>query len=139
MTRMMLLAIAAALPAGALAAGGGFDGKSELICTTIEAVQCLKAPGRNHVCARGLSTGLDVPQFIRLDFAAKRVTATEESGVKETSDIASVGSGNNHLVVQGIDDGHGWSIVIEQKTGQMSASAVGDEEGVLVFGACTKV
>ena len=79
-----------------------------------------------------------MPQFIHPDFVASRVRATEEAGDENTSEIASVNVANKHLVVQGYDDGHGWSIVIQQETGRMTASTIGDEEGVLIFGACTK-
>ena len=135
----LILGAALAAPIGAGAAN--FDGKSPVLCATLEAVQCAKAAGSTHACARGLARGLNVPQFVKLDFAKKQVTATRESGVDKTSAIANVARGNGHLILQGVDSasGRGWSLVLEEDSGHMTASAVGDEEGMLVFGACTQL
>ncbi len=130
-----LLALLLAAPT--LAGAAGFDGKTPLVCATLEAVQCAKAPGETHVCARGNAVALNVPQFLKLDFAAKRVTATEETGVSSTSSIADVTFTKDHLVVQGHDEGHGWVVMVDPDTGRMTATAIGHDEGLLVFGACT--
>ena len=134
---LLTLGVALAAPFGAGAAN--FDGKSAVLCATLGAVQCAKSPGRSHGCIRGPARGLNVPQFIKLDFGAKSVTATAETGVDKSSSIGSVTSGNGHLIVQGVDDGHAWSLVLEENTGHMTASAIGDEEGMMLFGACTQL
>jgi hypothetical protein len=36
-----------------------------------------------------------------------------------------------------VENGRGWNIAINTKTGRMSASGVGDAVSFLVFGACT--
>jgi len=133
------LGAALALPFSAGAAN--FDGTAPVLCATLEAVQCAKTRGSSHDCARGNAQALNVPQFIKLDFAKKQVTATAESGVDQKSSIASVGRANGHLILQGSDSGsgRGWTLVLEENTGHMTASAVGDEEGMIVFGACTQL
>ena len=134
---LLTLGVALAAPFGAGAAN--FDGESVVLCATLGAVQCDKRPGRAHGCLRGPASALNVPQFIKLDFGNKSVTATAETGVDKSSSIDSVTRGNGHLVVQGVDDGHGWSLVLEENTGHMTASAVGDEEGMMLFGSCTQL
>lgn len=135
----LILGAALAAPIGAGAAN--FDGKSPVLCATLEAVQCAKPAGNTHVCARGPASGLNLPQFVKLDFAKKQVTATRESGNDKTSAIANVAHANGHMILQGVDSGsgRGWSLVLEEDTGRMTASAVGDEEGMLIFGACTQL
>ena len=131
------VALGAALIAPVASGAALFDGKSTAICATLEAVQCASQPGQSHMCARGMASGLNIPQFLRVDFGAKRVTATEESGVSTVSTITTVTHGKGHIVAQGVDDGHGWSLVLDEDTGRMTASAIGEQDGVMIFGACT--
>jgi hypothetical protein len=44
---------------------------------------------------------------------------------------------NGKLILQGIEDGRGWSLVIVEETGKMSATIAGDQVGFVVFGNCT--
>ena len=133
------LTLCAALAAPVVSGAASIDGVAPVICASLEAVQCMKAPGARHACARGPASALNVPQFVRLDFANKKVTATKEGGEEKSSTIASVSRGNGHIIVQGVDNGRGWSLVLEENTGRMAASVVADEEGMIVFGACTQI
>ena len=133
------ITLAAALAAPLAASAANFNGKDPVICATLEAIRCDKTPGASHVCARGLARGLDVPQFIKLDFAKNEVTATGETGVPDVSAIGSVSRGNGHIVVLGVDGGHGWALALEEQSGYMTASVVGDVEGLMIFAACTQI
>jgi len=75
------------------------------------------------------------------DAGAKWQDAPRPPGAGSCSRSLAIGGvtrGNKHLVVQGLDDGHGWSLALEEDTGTMTASAIGDEEGMMIFGACTQ-
>jgi hypothetical protein len=76
---------------------------------------------------------------VRVDFEKKVVVTTGGADGQKTAPIGNIARGNGHIVVQGVHEGHGWSLVIEENTGQMTASVVGDEEGKMVFGACTQI
>jgi len=41
------------------------------------------------------------------------------------------------LIVQGGEEGRGWSATIDEETGRMSAGVVGPDHVFAVFGACT--
>lgn len=41
------------------------------------------------------------------------------------------------LVVQGFENSRAWSITISETSGKLVGAIAGDEEGFLVFGACT--
>ena len=133
----LILGAALAAPLGAGAAN--FDGVAPVLCATLGAVQCVKEPGTPHICARGDAQALSLPQFIRIDFAKKHITATREAGVDKSSTFGDVARGNGHLILQGVDGGRAWSLVMEENTGVMTGSAIGDEEGMMIYGACTQI
>jgi hypothetical protein len=135
----LLVTLAAALAVPLVAGAANFNTTKPILCATHEAVVCVKTREVNHNCVSGVAGSLGVPQFVKVDFANKTVTATAESGSDKMSKIDNVSQANGHVVVQGIDDGHGWSLVLEENSGHMTASSIGDEEGLVVFGACTQI
>lgn len=128
--RSMAAALAAiASPASA----AGLDGTDPLICATAEAFDC--AP--NSQCIRDSPEAVNLPRFIRLDFAEKRAFTKRLSGEERVAEIMSQQSVDGRLVLQGVQLGHGWSMAISQETGAMSLAVVGAEIGFVVFGTCT--
>lgn len=41
------------------------------------------------------------------------------------------------MILQGVEGGRAWSMVIGKETGKMSATVADDQVGFVVFGACT--
>jgi hypothetical protein len=129
MKRFNHLFLAAALCAFALPAlSADFDGSKPLICSAIEANDC--ALGAD--CQKGLAENLNMPQFIRLDFTKK----TMSSGGRSSPIHHQVREGGM-LVMQGFENYRAWSITINETTGKLVGAIAGDQEGFLVFGACT--
>ena len=114
-------------------ATAAFDGSSPLLCATIEAIEC----SASEECTVGTPESVNIPQFLKLDFRAKQVEAVTQAKEKRKSAIKSLERVDGELVMQGIEQGRGWSIAISEETGKLSASIVGDQLGFLVFGACT--
>jgi hypothetical protein len=40
------------------------------------------------------------------------------------------------MIVSGADGERGWTVLIHESSGQMSAAVVGDGEGFVIFGQC---
>ena len=108
------------------------DGSSNLICATIEAIGC-----KDGLCSYGLAKNFELPEFMFIDFKNKTVRHTEQNGGKETSPIEQFKKSKDNLVLQGIENGHGWSMVINSKSGAMTTAIAGDEILYSVLGACT--
>ncbi len=130
-------AIAAALGLGLGSAGAsaaGFDGTSNLLCATNNVVACT----RNSVCVQGEANAFDLPIFMYVDFKAKVVKArTEGDTSKVESPIRNYQKSNTQLILQGIENGHGWGITIDQKGGKMTTTVSGESASFMIFGACT--
>ena len=129
MKRFNISLIAAALAVVVMPAiAAEFDGSKPLICSAIEANDCALGLG----CAKGLATDVNVPQFIRLDFTGKTISARGR-----TSKILNQARANGMLTIQGVENRRAFSITISENSGNLVAAIAGDEEGFMIFGACT--
>ena len=112
------------------ASGEGVDGKTPLVCDLVKASQCDGVAS----CASTDFADIDLPPVYLVDFAAKRLAS--EDG-QRASPIASQELLDAVLVLQGSQNGRGWTMVVDRATGHLSAT-IADAEGALVIaGACT--
>jgi len=131
-----LIAAGLGLAAGLLPPGvsaGQYDGSSNLICAATDVVGCIDGPG----CLQGHARAFELPEFMAIDFQQKVVRATSESGRKEVSPIKNMEQTGSQLILQGIENGHGWSIAVDQNRGRMTTLVSGEDLGFIIFGACT--
>jgi hypothetical protein len=108
------------------------DGKSALICAVNNVTACPDT-GR---CLQGQARAFDLPQFIAVDFAGKEVRTTTNSGGKAISPIKNQETSRNQILLQGIENGHGWTMAIDSAHGRMSVSTTGEDVSYILFGAC---
>lgn len=105
-----------------------FDGSKFLICATVEARDCVP----DKECFGGSPGLVGAPAFMRIDFENKLVIGTERS-----SPIASMEKNEVQLLLQGSELDYGWSLALDQMTGQFSASLTNSNGTFLLFGSCT--
>jgi hypothetical protein len=110
------------------------DGSRNLICAAFDVMACLDG---GH-CRRGEARTFDMPEFMTVDFKQKVVHATyyAESKKEATSPIKNSEVSGNQLILQGIENNHGWSMAIHRESGRMNLAAVGFEVSFSIFGAC---
>ncbi len=41
------------------------------------------------------------------------------------------------IILQGAHNGRGWNLTLEERNGRMTVTAAGQDEGFVLFGACT--
>src|SRR5262249_11629236 len=87
-------------------------------------------------CQNNMFESLHLPQFIKVDLVAKRASGAE-NGEEEAAPIQQVERLDDRLILQGVQNGRGWSMVIVKETGDMTLSVSGDDAVWLAFGACT--
>jgi len=127
--------ILAALGLGAMASGAGaaaLDGESRIICAATQAVVCESAGD----CVTGAPEAVNLPVFWHVDPKAKQVRSRTQANGERTSAIKSVTPEGGKLVLQGSDEGFGWSLTVDTSSGRMLLSS-GSDVGYLVFGECT--
>lgn len=116
-------------------AAGQFDGSVPLLCAVIQIVEC-EAGGDCYPVQPEVA---NIPRFFKINFKKKTISATEESGIKRVTQIKNIEHANGNMILRGSENGRGWSMVISEKTGKMSATVSGDQVGFIVFGASTKL
>ncbi len=67
----------------------------------------------------------------------KKAGGTLGNAAVREVDIERMERENGMLVLQGGQQGRGWSVTIGEDTGKMTLTASGDRYGFIVFGACT--
>jgi hypothetical protein len=113
-------------------AAGDFDGSKPLLCAVIQTFEC-KSAGE---CLQGTAEDIDIPQFLKINFKKKIIRGAGESGEVRTTKIKNLKSIDGRLILQGVQNGRAWSMVITA-TGKFTLTASDDQAGFVVFGACT--
>jgi hypothetical protein len=127
-----LLATGALLSLGLLASTASaapLDGTVPMLCALNSVVECT----RRGDCERSTPEDAQVPPFVRID-VGKRLLSTVDGG--RTSPIASVQRANGRLMVQGTQNERVWGAVINEQTGQMSATVGEDDGAIVISGTC---
>ena len=107
----------------------GLDGATPLICDLAKAAQCDGVA----VCSDVTPGQIDLPDVFHVDFASRRLVSADE---QRTSPITAVEKLDAVLVLQGQQNGRGWTMVIDRATGHLSASLSDLEGSFVLAGAC---
>ncbi len=108
-------------------------GNQKFLCTASQTTVCWS----DGDCETGPPWNWDVPQFIEVDLAQKRLSTTKASGQNRATTIAHLRREDGELVLQGYENGRAFSIVIDEKSGYMTAAVAVHDLAATVFGACT--
>ena len=124
---LAVLALAVAAPASA-----ALDGSTPLLCAITTIVEC----DDTGQCQRiATSQHPDFPAFLRVNVGQRLITDAQAIGRK--TEIKSASRLDGRLILQGGENGRGWSAAIAEDTGRMSAGVVADKFTFALFGACT--
>lgn len=138
LNKSSIAVLACALIFGSAAgnAAESFDGSSTIICAAIDVVGCVDG-GK---CLKGPARNFELPEFMTVDFKKKVVHVSYDGGTKEAeSPIKNHETTGTQLILQGVENGHGWSMAIHRSTGRMTTVAVGEDLSFSIFGVCKAI
>ena len=135
MNRLTIYAavISIIIAAGAPAVADGINGTQPMICAPTQTFDC--DPGRQ--CIADSPEAVNLPRLIRLDFAAKQAFTKEPNGEERVAQISSRTVQDGELMLQGVQNGFGWTMMISQDSGDMTLTIAGKGAGFVVFGNCS--
>jgi hypothetical protein len=113
-----------------LSAAGKYDGSVPLVCVPLAVTEC----GAKGECQKGTPQSVNLPQFFSVDFKTMTIRAVEEN---RESAIKTVDRVHGKMILQGVQGQLGWTMIIAEDSGQMSATIAGAIEGYIIFGSCT--
>ena len=117
---------------GAAIAGDVFDGKSNFICAAQGVMACVDV----SICSRGEARDFEMPDFMLVDIKAKVIRASYDEGKEANSAIKNMETSGNQLILQGVENDHGWSLAVHRESGRMSVGVAGHDVSFTIFGAC---
>jgi hypothetical protein len=120
---------AAQLGAAERALAGAYDGSRPLSCAVGTVVECDLL---GH-CEKQQPDGENLPKSFRIDVAGKTVTSSAD----RTSPLKLVSRVDGELILQGGENGRGWSATIDEETGRMAVAVVEDDYTFSLFGTCS--
>jgi hypothetical protein len=134
------LMLAASLTLSAAAMAEPFDGGKTMLCANQYASEC----DAGSDCKTVTVASVNLPDFFLIDTANKLISAAPENSSTSTTAIERVEHLDGKLMLQGADDGiegvrdgAGWTMSINEATGKMVMTTAGDGFAVVIFGACT--
>ena len=128
---ILVLSLCVAVRA-ASAASAKSDGSVPLLCVPIEITQC----DEGGKCYVGAAEGVNLPQFIRINFKEKLLSGVGDAA-ERTTPIDFLERENGRIVLHGGQKGRGWTAVISEETGKLSATISEEGTAFIIFGACT--
>jgi hypothetical protein len=109
------------------------DGSTPILCAMIAATEC----DRWGTCDPVDPAAAGFPPFVRVNVGQKALEATDGSGRKSEIQSVTLAKEQQRLLLQGGEQGRLWSLVIGQRSGEMTASILDHDGGFLVSGTCT--
>jgi hypothetical protein len=111
---------------------GNFDGTKPFLCAVLDVHECIV----NNDCKQVTLQSVNCPRFLNVDVKKKMITGTmEDLNVRKVA-IKTVHRLDGNLILQGMQEGRAWSMVIAEKTGKMTLSVSGKDVGFVFFGEC---
>jgi hypothetical protein len=123
------------LLAGTSAVSDSLSGKDRLLCSAVEATVCTA----DGICESGPPWDWQIPQFLIVDLDRKELSSTEASGENRVTPILSLSREDGHIVLQGVQAGRAFSMVLREDNGHVAIAIATDGVTISVFGACTPV
>jgi hypothetical protein len=127
----LMVGLCAIAPGVAVAAE--LDGSAPILCAVMGVTECDRWGG----CEPIEPDVLRLPPFVRVNVGTKALEATDGSGRKTDIHSSMLVKEKERLILHGGEHGRAWSLVIGQKTGEMTAAIADYHGGFFISGVCT--
>jgi hypothetical protein len=108
---------------------GKYDGSSPFVCVPTAITECVS----EGECRPGTAQSENLPEFFKVDLKQQTISSEDK---KRLSSIKRVDRSASQIILYGTDSDRSWVLKIQEKTGRMSASVIGNGESFAIFGVC---
>jgi hypothetical protein len=110
-------------------AAGKYDGSSSFLCVPTAVTECVS----EGECRPGTAESENFPDFFTVDMKQKIIVSKDKTRL---SVIKLIDKTADEVTLYGTDSRRSWILMIQEKTGRMSASVLGAGESFILFGVC---
>jgi hypothetical protein len=103
------------------------------VCAVEQAIACPTF----EPCERSLPGAVNLPALMKIDRPAGVVLSRLDTGEERASEIGSEAGDDTMHVLQGVDQGHPWSLRVALETGRFTLTIAEPETGFVAFGICS--
>jgi hypothetical protein len=125
------LTLAMVIPSAARATD--FDGSRSLLVAIIDVIEC--QPGGQ--CENVSPQQARIPRFLEIEFDQKEISEVGDNQEERRTAIQQMTENEDVLILQGSQNGRGWSITISKTSGEAVIAVSDPLSGFVLFGACT--
>lgn len=129
----VLNGISAAALVGVAAFGVQASAPQTAVCAVEQAIACPPF----EPCERSLPGAFNLPALIKIDRPAGTVLSRLDTGEERASLIGSEDGDDTMHVLQGVDQGHPWSLRVSLETGRFTLTVAEADTGFVAFGVCS--
>jgi hypothetical protein len=127
---ILVLGAAAAYFGPETASGAGnYDSSTPFICVPTAVTECVS----EGECRPGTAESENLPDFFKVNLKEKTIGSKDQTRL---SSIKRIDRTAKDLTLYGTESARAWVLVIQEKTGRMSASVTGNGESFVIFGVC---
>ena len=130
---VIVLVVFAAVMAPAAAPASDFDGSRPLLMAVIDVIEC--RPGGD--CEKVSPQDAGIPRFFEIDFKKKEISEIGDAKEERRTEIQNMTTSEGLLILQGAQNGRGWSVTITEASGEAVITVSDPLSGFVLFGACT--
>ena len=110
-------------------------GSNDILCSAVRTVACLQS-GK---CVEEPPSMVDLPQFVEIDLEERVLRTTKASGQDRETKLNHVERADGLIMVYGVEDGHTFGWVVNERTGLASGAITIDGEVIVTFSICTPI
>ena len=115
---------------------------AEILCFTVHVVECDVATA----CEKTSALTADAPRFLRVKLDERTIETIREGDRRQTTEIKGMARSDGLILLQGVEPARkgersalGWTMSLDEASGDMVITASGRDVGYTLFGACTAI
>ena len=108
------------------------DKSAEILCSASKVIEC----DPYGDCVNSSAEKINIPQFIKIDLIGKTMADGSVKDSPKKTAIRTMIRENGEIIMQGSENGRGFTMVVDEQSGKFSAAISEDSFGFIVFGAC---